>query len=148
MSRVKQRTAPLRHHAPIVHEIAADDSESDAEQAPLNLPVDIGPAWLLLSHGAFLAAIGVGSSAAFQFLLANPAHANNSTKALAIVQAVGSIIIGSWTIYAINGTWRENRKLAQPLYGDGGFVALILIVSYLMATAVVIIVFAAVYPVP
>jgi len=148
MSRVKHRAPPARARAPVALDDSADDSESDAEQRALHVPVDIGPAWLLLAHGAFITATSIGSSAAYQFLLTSQAQTNNATKALAIVQAVGSLLIGAWTIYAINGTWRENRKLVQPIYGNAGFLTLLLIVIYLMATAIVIIVFVAIFEVP
>jgi hypothetical protein len=124
------------------------DESDDVDHKRLHIPVDIGPAWLLLSHGAFIAAIVGGSNTAYNFLVANPALLNSADKGLAIMQAIGSLLIGSWTIYAISGTWRENMKLKHPVYGNLGFTALIFIVLYLMAIAVWTIVTVAIHPVP
>ena len=122
--------------------------DEDDESARTPRTTDIGPAWLLLSHGAFLAAIAVGSNTGYSFLIANPAHVTAWSKALAIVACVGSLLVGAWTIYAINGTWRENRKLLVQVYGNGGFTALMLIVVYLIATALLTLVAVALYPLP
>lgn len=124
------------------------DVDDATTRAPHNVPVDIGPAWLLLSHGAFLAAIGVGTNSAFVFLIANPAFQTLAFKSLAVAQSGGSVLIGLWTIYAIHGTWRENMKLKSPTYGDIGFVALIIIVLYLIGLAVATGVEVLLYPIP
>jgi hypothetical protein len=124
-----------------------DENESDqVGRQALHIPVDIGPSWLLLSHGAFLAAIVEGSNTAYYFIISNPLHITTFNKTIAILKAVGSLLLGMWTIYAISGTWRENAKLKHPVYGDIGFVSLIMIVLYLMAVAIVTLVAVITYP--
>jgi len=66
---------------------------------------------------------------------------------LAVTQSVGSVLIGAWTLYAIAGTWRENAKLISPVYGNFGFIALTLIVLYLIAIAVTTGIEAILYPI-
>ena len=153
MSRAQYRRAPTREPPPDDDDGEDDDNndEDDAtrhkdEDRPLHLPVDIGPAWLLLSHGAFLAAIVGGSNTSFLFLISNPAHQSANDRALAIMQSAGSVVIGAWTVYAISGTWRENLKLRHPVYGNWGFAALMLIVIYLMAIALTTLVAVILYP--
>lgn len=96
------------------------------------IPPYIGPAWLLLSHGAFIGAIVASSGISYGFLIANTLISSVYSKGLAIVWCIISIFIAMWTIYAICGTWRENKKITQPTYGDEGFIMLITIVALLM----------------
>lgn len=89
----------------------------------LRIPQQIGPAWLLLQHGPFAAAIvattTIGMVAPNIYLY----------RLVAIyVLAMGIIVIPPWTIYAILGTWRENKKVKNPTYGDFGFKSLITLV--------------------
>jgi len=94
----------------------------------------IGPAWLLLSHSGFLSAMLVSVSIGFLFLITNKTVISHSAelRALSIVWCVIALVIGAWVLYAINGTWRENRKLTNPTYGNGGFIALMFIVVLIM----------------
>lgn len=95
-------------------------------------PSQIGPAWLLLSHGAFIGAIIASSAIAYAFLISGMLSQTVYTKAMAIGWCCMSIIIACWTIYAIHGTYNENRKVAHPTYGSEGFFALIAIVVLLI----------------
>jgi hypothetical protein len=97
---------------------------------------DIGTAWLLLSHSGFLGAMLITNSIGFAFLVTEKTILNeNGIQALCIMWCVLSLLIGLWTIYAIRGTWCENRKIASPVYGDIGFISLICIVISIMATS-------------
>ena len=119
-----------------------DDDDEDAVAAasrrhkPLYTPVDIGPAWLLLSHGAFFAATISGIAGTIAFLIVAPVGLSLGVRLIAPGMSLFSVLIGAWTIYAIAGTWRQNAKLQDPVYGNGGFTALVLIMVFLIAIGV------------
>jgi Ca2+/Na+ antiporter len=72
------------------------------------------------------------SGLSFAFSIAAVSDRSEYAKSIAILWCIGSTLIGFWTIYAINGTWKENRRLKRPIYGDLGFLALVLIVAFLV----------------
>jgi len=98
---------------------------------------EIGPAWLLLSHSGFLAAMLVSNSIGFNFLITEKSILNGEgMRGLCIMSCVLCLVIGFWVFYAIFGTWKENRKVPNPTYGDAGFISLILIVILIMSTSI------------
>ena len=98
---------------------------------------EIGTAWLILSHAAFLTA-QIGSSAIglsfFAFFTSSPFL--NSLRNLSIGWICVSLFIGFWTAYAIWNTWVAAKKMKNRIFSDFGFVFLLLVNFYIMATSV------------
>jgi hypothetical protein len=98
--------------------------------------VDIGTAWLLLSHGAFLGAT-VGSAAlaqSFLVFLEGSVTLKNTVRGLSIMWAVASLVIAAWTIYAIAVTWRTSNEVRSPVFHPFAFASLILVVLLVVAS--------------
>lgn len=98
---------------------------------------EIGTAWLVLSHGSFLAA-GIACSALGVSLLAiyTDKKLRSTTKPLAIGWVVGGIFMYIWTIYAIASTWKASKKMDSKslIFNDFGFVFLTALTLYLLAS--------------
>jgi hypothetical protein len=109
-------------------------------------PPYIWPAWLLLSHGAFIGAIIASSGISYGFLIASTLIPSVYSRGLGISWSVISICVAIWTIYAISGTWKENNRIINPTYGDEGFVMLIIIVVLLIGMDIWTIVEVAISP--
>lgn len=100
---------------------------------------EIGTAWLVLSHAAFLGA-GVACSALGAALLSIFVNDKDrsTTKPLAIGWMVGGIFIFVWTIYAISMTWKAAKKIDKNrlIFNDFGFGFLTSLTLYLLATTI------------
>jgi hypothetical protein len=102
-----------------------------AEKPALNIPIDIGPALLLLTHGPFVGVIVAMLTLSYLFFITGDDTRTTSARVFAASTCVWTLLFCAWTIYAIVRTYGENLKVRKPTYGLGGFSALIFLVFIL-----------------
>jgi hypothetical protein len=108
------------------------------ETRPKDHDPDIGTAWLVLSHGAFLTA-SVGASALavslmlFVFETTHERRLNCALRALAIGWNAASFLISAWTVFAISQTWRAALRYREQIFGNFGFASLTFVAIALAA---------------
>lgn len=93
---------------------------------------DIGTAWLVLSHGAFINSIIASSGLAVAFLIfafSNTFRLGVHFQELAIGWNITSLIISAWTLYAIITTWTTAREwpVSDRIFDDFAFYFLIFV---------------------
>jgi hypothetical protein len=100
---------------------------------------DIGTAWLLLSHGAFLtaavAALGI-STALYT------SKWTYESRLLCCGGAIGSFTILAWILYAIYRTWQAAKQFQDKIFTDIAFEILLMVTAVWMLYAAIIFVFA------
>jgi hypothetical protein len=102
------------------------------ETRPRGDDPDIGTAWLVLSHGAFLGA-SVGASALavtlilFVFETSADRRRDCMLQALAIGWNVVSFLISAWTAFAITRTWQTALLYSQQIFGHFEFATLMFV---------------------
>ena len=111
----------------------------DSDDTSIPITPALGPAWLLLQHGGFVTAIIGTAAISYAFILA-PNVDSLFTRVIAALWCLVNAILCLYTVYLIIGTWRENRKVRNPTYGDIGFISLIAIVLLLLAIDIVVVV--------
>ncbi len=84
---------------------------------PHSVSLNIGPAWLLLSHSGFFGAVIGANSIGYSFLTAGADSSLSNARALGITWTVLAITLGIFLLYALVGTWKENNKLEHPTFG-------------------------------
>ncbi len=109
----------------------------DSRDTSIPITPALGPAWLLLQHGGFVTAIIGTAAITYALIFASADHESPFTEAIAMLWCVINAILCIYTVYLIVGTWRENRKVRNPTYGDGGFMWLIIIVVLLLGMDVI-----------
>ena len=88
---------------------------------------DIGTAWLLLSHGPFLACSMTATAIAISLLIfaytRTNCHHQKEFQRLAITWNIASSVVSLWTIYAIMKTWQSAEDWPQKvrIFDDFGF---------------------------
>ena len=109
----------------------------ETEKKNKNGTPEIGTAWLVLSHAAFItgeiAASALGTSF-FVFYASSPF--STSLRPLSIGWITVSLFIGIWTAYAIWNTWIAAKKIKNRIFDDFGFVFLLTVNFYVMAISV------------
>lgn len=93
---------------------------------------DIGTAWLILSHGAFVGATiaSTGLSVAFlTFAYGQTRRLGREFQQLALGWNIVSLVISAWTVYAIFKTWAsaEEWPVKARIFDDFGFGFLLLV---------------------
>ena len=99
--------------------------------APNNQP-EIGTAWLVLSHGVFLASQIAASNMGTTFL--HKDLDQTLFKPLGIVWLLTSLLIGGWTFYAINSTFQAAKLIPEKtlIFGPPGFAFLFVVNGFVM----------------
>lgn len=90
--------------------------------------IEIGTAWLALSHGAWVGA----SVACFSISMAlvslfGSGVLHDPIKSMALGWAALGLFVAVWTIYAIGITWRTSKMVEGAIFDDFGFTFLLLV---------------------
>ena len=89
--------------------------------------VDVGTAWLLLSHAAWIA-IPITT------VLLSKSFQHN--KALAVAWLAAGVLFTIWTLYAVAMTWKSNQQVRNAVFGDPGFAFVVTLVIALAAVVI------------
>jgi hypothetical protein len=101
-------------------------------------PLEIGTAWLLLSHGAWLG-VSIGSLGISVFAdnvaLSHGEKRGKSFRPFAIACAALSVTVTAWTVFAIITTWISNMRVKNAVFGHTGFITVLLLALFVLALA-------------
>ena len=97
--------------------------------------VDVGTAWLLLSHAGWLA-LSMSCLALSEFIdNVNLTHESKAPKGrnLALGSAGLAVLSSGWTLYAVITTWIANTRVRNPVYGHFGFTLVMVLALFVAA---------------
>lgn len=110
-----------------------DHERSAVSNSGINIPIDIGPALLLLTHGPFIGLILAGLTISFIFFVTGDDTRVQPARLFSAVTCAWTLLMTLWTLYAIEQTYKENLKVRHPTYGLFGFLSLSFLVALLGA---------------
>jgi hypothetical protein len=100
----------------------------------------LGPAWLPFLPGSYIGAITNLIIIGFIFLTNTRNERSLVTQVIAIVTCGTAVLLGLWTVAAINSMWIINNRLRERLFDDATFRWLIVITLLITGIAIGILV--------